>query len=271
MNPYNTVPQIDITTTVGCAIQCKYCPQQKTVDNFRDNGKNNKQLSFELFQLCVDKIPKTVQINFAGYSEPFLNPSCTDMIIYANDKGHPITLYTTLVGLNLNDIDRLVSIPFILVDIHLPTILGDEKIITNEAYKRKLLIALECLSNASCVAMEWVDNEPSLPASFTQSLIIHKVPINSRSGNLMTDIMPPIPRRKGRLQCDRNLYANVLMPNGDVTICCQDFGLKHVIGNLVENSYENLFTSDEYHRIQLGLNDENADTLCRQCEYALDI
>lgn len=265
---------MDITTVVGCTIGCIYCPQEKTLIGYPDDNLANKQrwLSFETFKLCVDKIPESVQINFAGYSEPFLNPFCAEMIIYTSRKGHPVSLYTTLVGLNLEKIKQLSSIPFVSVDIHLPTVLGKEKILVNESYKHKLEFALSLLSNSSCVKMEWHGNKTSIDISASHDLTsrIYEVPINTRAANLSNNLLPQPSRRSGRLQCDRHLYSNVLLPNGDVTICCQDFGIKHVIGNLIDDTYEDLFKSSEFIRIQKGLDDEDADTLCRQCEYALD-
>ena len=33
-----------------------------------------------------------------------------------------------------------------------------------------------------------------------------------------------------RLHCDR-IYQNVLLPNGDVVLCCMDWSAEHVLGN----------------------------------------
>ena len=60
------------------------------------------------------------------------------------------------------------------------------------------------------------------------------------------------------------------MPNGDVVLCFQDFGLKHVIGNLREQDFESLYTSQEFLFVQRGLADESLDILCRSCEWAFE-
>ncbi|MER9007171.1 SPASM domain-containing protein [Mesorhizobium sp. M0862] len=36
-------------------------------------------------------------------------------------------------------------------------------------------------------------------------------------------------------------YRNVLLPNGDVTLCCTDFERRHVLGNLLRDEYADLF------------------------------
>ena len=43
--------------------------------------------------------------------------------------------------------------------------------------------------------------------------------------------------------------------------------IRHVIGNLLRDSYDQLFQSEEYRRIQRGLDgDETVDLACRTCE-----
>jgi hypothetical protein len=45
-----------------------------------------------------------------------------------------------------------------------------------------------------------------------------------------------------------------------------DYGLKHVLGNLLSDSYESLFLSPEFRRIKAGTENEEIDILCRTCE-----
>jgi len=51
-----------------------------------------------------------------------------------------------------------------------------------------------------------------------------------------------------------------------------DYGLKHVLGNLISGDYNSLFRSAEFLRVKKGLRDESLDILCRYCEgYADDL
>jgi hypothetical protein len=47
-----------------------------------------------------------------------------------------------------------------------------------------------------------------------------------------------------------------------------DYGMKHILGNLVSSDYTSLFNSEEVHKLQKGLNDDSLDILCRYCENA---
>lgn len=47
---------------------------------------------------------------------------------------------------------------------------------------------------------------------------------------------------------------NVVLPNGDVVLCCMDYGLKHKIGNLLETNFNDLVRQEKYD-------------LCKTCEW----
>lgn len=260
--------EMDVTTIVGCTVDCSYCPQKQTTLAY--NSEHSRRMSFKIFKECLMKIPKEVKINFSGYAEPFLNYECHKMIILADNLGYKISLYTTLVGVNEADLISLSHIPFSSVDIHLPTTLGKEKIKTDNKYKNKLKLALKLLNNSSCVEMSFDGNMLNIPSDYLEEAIIHKVSINSRSGNL-DDKFISKNKRSGKLLCDKNLKSNVLLPNGDVTICCQDFGLSHIIGNLLKSDYDDLFSSNEYRLVKYNLSNEGSDSICRYCEYAIEV
>ena len=92
--------------------------------------------------------------------------------------------------------------------------------------------------------------------------------VNTRAGNIDIDGGTPRKRLTGELETCPRLQSGVLLPNGDVALCCMDWGLQHVIGNLLTMDYEMLLESDEYKRVLRGYVDESVDILCRYCEVA---
>ena len=80
------------------------------------------------FRTYIEKVPPEVDIWFAGMSEPWLNPECTEMLLYAHNKGHKICVFTTLIGMKLSDLDLIESVPFGFFQVHLPSDLGHQKI-----------------------------------------------------------------------------------------------------------------------------------------------
>lgn len=73
---------LEITTRIGCSINCKFCPQKLLIDNYT-SVKRDIMMSFETFKRCIDKLPASVEIHFTGMSEPWGNPECTKMVEYA--------------------------------------------------------------------------------------------------------------------------------------------------------------------------------------------
>ena len=81
---------MEITTVIGCRVQCTFCPQTLLMDKYEEKNITDKItwgkpviMSFDTFKTCLDKLPKNVETDFSGYAEPWLNPECTKMILFA--------------------------------------------------------------------------------------------------------------------------------------------------------------------------------------------
>lgn len=192
---------IEITTNFPCTVGCSYCPQ----DVLRKVYKGVHILTLENFKKILYNIPRDVPIDFAGFSEPFLNPECPDMIIYANEQGYKILVDTTFTGISDSDINRISDIPFAHFgqhDIGLP--------LRDYPFIHRTIKVTEPLS---------------------------------RAGNLYPEI-----RRDECGVCSRSSLhtTNVMLPNGDVVLCCHDYALKHKLGNLFETNFNDLHRQDDY-------------------------
>lgn len=265
-----TPAQIDVTTGIGCSIQCRYCPQQLTSRNYPKSAP--RRMTLEVFSACISKLPKDTQINFSGFAEPFHNPVCVEMVLHAHDRSHPIALYTTLSGLDAENLLRLSAIPFVTVDIHLPSRSGGERIETGPEYERLLGMAIELLDNVQLLLIQWRRDDllnECLEKQFS-GYDVFVEPANSRAGNWDNPYLLLAETKPGQLQCDRSLRSHVLLPNGDVALCCQDFGLEHILGNLMQDDYKQLFMSNEFQRVVRGLANPSSNVLCRRCKYSVE-
>ncbi len=254
---------MEITTKVGCSNFCSYCPQKKLITSY-SKLSNVFLMSFDTFKTCIDKIPLDEGIWFCGMCEPFLNPECTKMILYAYQRGHKVSVFTTLVGLSLSDVDLLERISFHEFKVHLPSAEGLEKIIVDEKYLKILEMILE--GNICAYFLTHAENVNSkvLPLLKKRNIEIHRAGLNTRAGNIENF---PKPRKKmGIIRCVRNLHSNILLPNGDVILCCMDFGLQHILGNLLYSDYNSLYGGKEFLKIQRGLWYIFSDILCRHCD-----
>ncbi len=248
-------------------MQCTYCPQASHMANYKVKSKNF-QLSLEDFKKFIGTIPPSVQMVFAGMAEPFLNKEGVSMVEHAFDKGHMISVYTTAEGLTKEDIDRLKRINYNHFCLHVPDAGGLMNLKVGERYLDvlKYLWDSGIVKNTMCIGTIHPD-----VARITGPIADGSKGLYSRGGNLK-ELM--IPRKTGRLHCTSctdELNHNVLMPNGEVLLCCMDYNQKHVIGNLHSMTYGELFQSDEYKRVRQGMLDESVDILCRRCEISGNI
>ncbi len=255
---------LEISTNIGCKNNCQFCPQDKIIHKY-SSISNIYQMSFDLFKICLDKVPSETTIIFSGMSEPWLNPRCTEMVSYAHNKGHRLFIYTSLVGMNVSDVKTLIHLsnfdyPFGFM-IHLPSI---DKNFENIDINPQYIATLKKMIDSGIVA-EYHYHGSAINPKLKPYLkkIIH-TPIQNRAGNLS---FPYYNQKKitGPIACERNLHANLLLPNGDVLLCCQDYNMKHVLGNLLKTDYNSLFTDKEYLKIQKGLKNDKTDILCRYC------
>jgi hypothetical protein len=263
------MPTIEITTIIGCKNTCSYCPQNKLIEAYKKRS-NVTEMSFDTFKECINKIPPEVDIDFTGMAEPWLNKDCTKMLIYAYKKGHKIGVSTTLTGMSPLDIGLLDSIKFKWFLVHLPSAELYEKINIDEYYL-KILDKL----NKSKIKI-WYhyfgSNFHPEVGPYINKEFIYKETVCARAGNVkfMNKSFPM--KKRGRIGCKRALNYNILFPNGDIILCCMDYSMKHVLGNLLSMDYKSLFCSDEFIKVKNGLKEDSLDTLCRYCDvYAFNV
>jgi len=277
---------VEITTNIlekGCAVACSICPQDLLSNKYQK--QNIRHLSFEDFVNILHKIPKTYRVDFSGYAEPFLNKNCSKMIKYTSDAGYFFCCYTTLVGASLEDVELLSTLNFSRekkcpLHIHLPDKEGVMPVKITEKYKQVLKCLFE--KKLSFVDFMTMDHAGEVHPQIKELLGLKLdafQPISRGNNlddgeNMVEGQALNVKRVNGSIYCKAmpKLNHNVVLPNGDVQLCCMDYGLKHKIGNLIESNHSDLFVSDEFIRVNklmkndLGENDN--EILCRTCEMA---
>lgn len=269
-------PVMEVTLKAGCRIQCKYCPQQLFLKEYYSVKERPEYLSFENFKICLSKLPHDTIISFCGFVEPFLHPDAVDMIEYTWQQGYDIQLYTTFVGLDMEGFNRIRNIPFHYVVLHTPDEHGYAKIpMTNEYYE----ILEQALEQRKPNGTSFIDtaNCQGVPhhdvVARTKGRLRIMSELYDRAGNLEKDeCLKSVKRVEGKIYCVRvneKLNYNVLLPDGTVVLCNFDFGMKHVLGNLLKSTYEEIMTGERMKQIVKSLDDDKCDLLCRKCNYAV--
>jgi glycosyltransferase involved in cell wall biosynthesis len=253
---------IEISTVGSCPAHCRYCPQDKLAKAY--DGKPRMTLR-DFKQIAAKIKPVCNRIDFSGFVEPFLNPYCIDMIEHAHREGFIVRLYTSLNGASLKDVQRLGGLGIEYICLHLAT--SGMKIIVDDNYISKVLWAVQNLSPDL-----WLLDGPVHPDLVAAIPWLGKIKENvviSRAGN--SGAVEAYSRPAGtKLNCPGRGYNHpVIMPDGTAALCCQDYEIKHRMGNLLRDSLDAFLGSSEYRRVHHGLSGRLATPiLCNRCEYA---
>jgi hypothetical protein len=267
-------PTMEFTTSIdtknGCVVDCVFCPQRTLQKVY----KGERFLSLDNFKKAVDKMPREIRVTFAGFTEPWLNPKTTDMVLYANEQGHPISVFTTGIGMSLSDLERIKNVPFAGGPnggfvLHLPDQERKAKHPITDRYIKVIERFGEIhseISNFTLMCMGTVHESVRhiFPEAPTYQMW-------SRAGNLLGEsiMKPELLNRKDEYKsvyhgekpmtcgCLEELYHNIMLPNGDVSLCCMDYGLEHILGNLLDQDFEDVIPENN-----------KCFNLCRFCENA---
>lgn len=269
-------PTMEFTTSIpaaGCVVDCAFCPQRTLVQSY----SGTKVMALEDFKRAVDKLPREIRVTFAGFTEPWLNRNCSDMVLYAHEKGHPISVFTTGIGMTVEDVKKIKNIPFSSTYpnggfcLHLP----DEERIAKHPISKKYIEVLEYfksvqheINNFYVMSMGPIHSD--VKHIFSDAIIPN---MWSRAGNLLGEAImkPEMHKIKHRINhmehgdkkmtcnCPEKLYHNVCLPNGDVSLCCMDYSLKYIIGNLFTQEYEDIIPKPL-----------SCFKICQRCENAIE-
>jgi radical SAM protein with 4Fe4S-binding SPASM domain len=249
---------IEFTLSVSNCLSCHFCPQDKLAGAYNSDVK---KMTLSDFITIVHKLPDDVELDFSGFSEPFLNPLCGQMIFHASQQGRKINLYTTLMGLSESQSDLLKQSKIEYIRIHVPDNKG--LLIKNEPWLRQFNLFLTTKLPFTAMAMGEIDN--TLAVILDKRGVKVEIPtMINRAGNLdWLDAGRPI---SGGVTCAAERYhQNVVLPDGTVAGCCCDYSIEKNLGNLLTESYETIS-----QRAEEWSKDTNPpqSSMCRKCSWA---
>lgn len=285
---------LEITTMIGCPLSCTFCPQDSLRKSYGSEAKQSRYITFETFKTCVDKLPSHVRIDFSGYSEPFANPKCMDLIEYSAKLPNEMALYTTLTGLSPQDSTRLKDLietdRFSEIVLHIPDASSNMPGFRITDQYLVNLASILALPNVKVMTMDGKNAVlPDIIAGLEEkgdSLVrVLKTKLDgpgfhaiNRAGSLIsksaetTNVENPVDNSEFAIGCASTPFYdhNVLLPNGDVTLCCMDYSLKHILGNLIDQDYYELFSSEELRKISCAnmmtnSEPEKTSVICNSC------
>ena len=266
---------LEFSLYVGCSIGCDYCPQ-----NELNKKCSTKYMSFEDYKKYLSTVPKNnVYLVYAGFCEPLLYDDLENVVKYSYDNGYNILCASTLPTLNENNVELFLTEKYWKGrTVHLKDSHMNQKHFGDKYY--------EFLSRYLKQVRDQSDKTKEYKFSFLAENLDEKILAILKEYNLEEMLSPLTPYQRidapvkskniitpeyksGRIYCSENFYRKqMVVPGGDVVMCCMDVQKKHILGNLSSMSYNDIHKGEEYKKIMKGFNDESLNTICRKCIYA---
>jgi len=274
-------PTLEITTMIGCPLMCNFCPQ----DNLRDAyGKDDpKYMTLETFKIALSKVPANTRIDFSGMSEVWVNPAATDMLEHALKQKHNVAVYSTLYNWTVETAEKVAQLFYRyrnqveVFSVHFPDEYGNMKgwkyspewetvfhMITSSVQDAGIKLEAMTMSDHGKIHKDLQHLGIQLYNWFGHDRAgsLNKEQVKEQPINFVTKHEAPV-------SCSKtiNYDQHVLLPNGDVVLCCMDYDNKHILGNLVTQEYQDLFTGPEMTRL-IRENIKpcySSDSLCKSC------
>jgi len=246
-------PSLEITVAVPCPEKCSFCPQQVLALAY----KGDLVMKLETLKRCLKTVPSNCRVDFTGFCEPLVHTDFGAMLQYVKSQGHSIHLFTTLIGLNHAKLDQIKKVAPEHICIHCPDEVGF--FVDDDKWILLHTIWLRARIPATYMAMGRLT--PKVKEHLDYMCIhVERPTMLCRGGSLWK-----INHLQGEIRCAADRWHNnVLLPNGDVQICCMDFGLTMCCGNLLRQPYSEIEkTANEF-----AANHNPPDNcICRSCEW----
>lgn len=281
-----------------CNFKCRFCAIQysKKKLNF-----NKQIMSFDLFKKVIDDLsvfPRPLKmLRLAANGEPLINTMLPDMIDYAKEKGVAdfIEIVTNGSLLNSNMTKRLVGIDGKGLD----RIRISIEALDSEGYAKIAGVKLnwkEFISNIqyfydnkqNCeVYIKTVDTVVNNKYNMNKFYEIfggmcdkisveHIIPIWVGYDQIYNDFN--ISKEEGLhghklrdvLVCPFPFYSCVVNPDGEMTVCCNDWERKIVIGDVSKEYINDIWNSEKYRNFLMGMLEsgrKNNHNACMKCVY----
>lgn len=279
---------------VGCPLMCTFCPQPALKKKYEAENaprdRDSKYMGLETFERILSKTPKHVRIDFSGMAEPWANPDCTEMLRKTLASGYKVAVFSTLYGMSEPDADQVIELlrihsqQIVAVCLHLPDANGNmpgwkySRTWENVFLKFRRLKQENILDAFSIMTM---DGSGATHKDLSHlNLEIPPWHGHTRAGSLdeknveTQNIYTQTPHNTTAVSCaDTPFYdQNVVLPNGDVLLCCMDYSMKHVIGNLLQQNYYDLFTGSEMNQLrQTNMSPGfSSCSICKSCNRTLN-
>lgn len=283
MKPLTHAPfptHLEIETTNLCQLACPFCPH-----HIMERKKGI--MTWDVLKKTIEEASgkaKTCYMHQIG--EPLIHPDQVDMIEYVHDAGIRVSISTNAMLLGPYMTKRLFDSGLdeltLAVDSLKPEVYA--KLRVKGDFKRVIQNIDNCLiyaqTRAKCPVIEVqvivtkanVSEIPAFKAKYEPMLAAIgngswlRIKQFSTFAGRVPDLSPE-PSAPLRFTC-KKLWTHIgIQWNGDLSLCCRDYNSEMIVGNIMKQTIDEVWNSDDYNKLRQHHRNENwsADDRLKMC------
>ena len=244
-------PSLEITVSPACPKLSDYCPQTDYISNYKKKFSNeDKVLSLDTIKQISKNVPNSTTIKWTGSTEPMDCKEFDLSVQFLFENGYKQQISTTLLGRENSQKYYLENLEkFTQHTLHLP----DNKKLMKGKFDEEYRIFVENVMinlisknidfNIFLIGENFHPIIENTINNFVDKFdLIDKVIkakyLNTRASSInpskfgLKQTIKKTSNKDGYFCSYQRLNQGVLLPNGKVSICCQDYGLEKIIGDL---------------------------------------
>ncbi len=273
--------RLEISVRSACGKLCDYCPQDAYIKNYKLNYPGApKVLTLETAKACALNIPTTTQLRWTGFTEPFDCEDFPEIVSFFHASGYGQIISTTLLGPKKSQDFFLENLDLFKegITLHLPDNEGLMKGRFDDRYTQYVSLVLDRLTSKNIPYEVFLIGErlhqsiASTIESYNKEVVQAKY-LNTRVGAVNADsfklkVSETIREESASYYCAyKRLNQGVLLPNGLVALCCQDYGLEYVLGSLIKSPLPELYSAIENNKSTKNAFETGKFSPCNRCEH----
>lgn len=274
-----------IEVTNHCNLKCRLCPNREIPISKKG------YMEWDLFKKIIDDAEgKVREINLFHRGESLLHPEIFNMIEYASSKGLITRIHTNATLLKSSIIEKILDSKLSYISFSFDGYVKStyEKNRVNSSYEEALNGIINFLiekkkknklqpytvlqimeydnqftkRDFKIQRKKFINTFKSLPLN----RIVIRTPHNW--GGLLKLGNKSQSTKKRPISCTFPWYALVILYDGKVVPCPQDFNARLIVGDIREQSLENIFNGKELRELRLRFRNRNITSLspCINCD-----
>ncbi len=257
---------IGIELTTYCPLDCVYCTRKL-------NERRDKQLSFEDAQRLLGRVGEFERVVICGIGEPFVYPHLYEILDILKDK--KVVLITSgTVKINYERLNKSGCIEVLIFSVDSPSEEGMKKIAPTYNWDNLIFNLQNARGFTRMINCTVTDETYQLLPSIAEFAVKHNLSAVSYTLDIRRDKSQDSEVVKKALEEAKNIakrnrvvfvdnsthfkcmswgqlvhYINL---DGEVFPCCQAVNTKYVVGNIFENSFEEIIEGEAYKKFLTG-------------------